>query len=127
MKHISIENFIFSSNQDAPIIASYKGGSIISKGEGGNRHLFIIPRSMTMRERKAVYDRYWVEPNDSIHIWIDTHVPSETGEFFIGKIALPSWVENILHNNAKNESSWAFYFSKEGGEKIIADIIKMLR
>ena len=127
MKHISIENFIFSSNQDAPIIASYKGGSIISKGEGGNRHLFITPRSLTMSERKAAYNRCWVEPNDSIHIWMDTHLPSETGNFFIGKTALPSWMENILHNNAKSENSWAFYFSKEGGEKIIADIIKMLR
>ena len=127
MKHISIENFIFSSNQTAPIIASYKGGSIISKGEGGNRHLFIIPRSLTMSERKAAYNRCWVEPNDSIHIWMDTHLPNETGEFFIGKISFPSWVEDILHNNAKSESSWAFYFSKEGGIKVIADIIKVLR
>ena len=76
MKHISIENFIFSSNQTAPTIASYKGGSIISKGEGGNRHLFIIPRSLTMGERKAVYDRYWVKPSDFIHIWMDTHLPN---------------------------------------------------
>lgn len=127
MKHISIENFIFSSNQTAPIIASYKGGSIISKGEGGNRHLFIIPRSLTMSERKAVYNCYWVEPSDSIHIWLDMHVPNETGKFFIGKISLPSWVEDILHNNAKSESSWAFYFSKEEGIKVIADIIKVLR
>lgn len=50
---------------------TYKKGSLISSGEGGNRHLFLS--APTNIDRLANLKRGYEERYGDIHIWVDTH------------------------------------------------------
>lgn len=67
------KKFVFESNayEGTAKSVTYKGGSLISSGEGGNRHLFLS--ASTNIDRLANLKRGYEERYGDIHIWVDTH------------------------------------------------------
>lgn len=75
------KKFVFESNfyEGKAKSVTYKKGSLIASGEGGNRHLFLsVPTNI---DRLANLKRGYEERYGDTHIWVDTHCAQ--GQCFI--------------------------------------------
>lgn len=75
MNAISAIDFINSTNIRT---ATFKKGTIVSAGEGGNRHIFFLNRPLDEGD-----DFRYQIPSDAIHIWLDSHLYGRKYQYFL--------------------------------------------
>lgn len=78
MNAISVIDFINNSSNTNIRFATFKKGTIVSAGEGGNRHIFFLNRSLNEGD-----DFHYQIPSDAIHIWLDSHLYGGKYQYFL--------------------------------------------
>ena len=78
MNAIDIINFINNSNANNIRTATFKKGTIVSAGEGGNRHIYFLNRPLNEKDNFS----YQI-PSDAIHIWLDGHLYGRKYQYFL--------------------------------------------
>lgn len=77
---INIIDFINNSNifNGDIFTATYKNGTIVSAGEGGNRHIYFLNRPLSDKD-----DFSYRTPSDAVHIWLDSHLYEDKYQYFL--------------------------------------------
>lgn len=73
-----IIDFINNSSHTHIRIATFKKGTIVSAGEGGNRHIFFLNRPLNEGD-----DFRYQIPSDAVHIWLDSHLYGGKYQYFL--------------------------------------------
>lgn len=77
---INIIDFINNSNifNGDIFTATYKNGTIVSAGEGGNRHIYFLSRPLNERDNFVYHT-----PSNAVHIWLDSHLYESKYQYFL--------------------------------------------
>ena len=77
---INIIDFINNSNifNGDIFTATYKNGTIVSAGEGGNHHIYFLSRPLNKKDNFKYYD-----PSDAVHICLDSHLYDGKYHYFL--------------------------------------------
>ena len=120
---INIIDFINNSNifNKEVFTATYKGGTIISAGEGGNRHIYFLSRSLDEGD-----DFIYRAPSDAVHIWLDSHLYGGKYQYF-----LPMHKDTpevfLKHGKEENRICKTMYYTMEDIENIFKEWIASLK
>ena len=120
---INIIDFINNSNifNGDIFTATYKNGTIVSAGEGGNRHIYFLSRSLNERD-----DFSYRAPSDAIHIWLDSHLYGSKYQYFLS-VHKDTPKVFLKHGKEENRISKTMYYTKEDIENIFKEWIASLK
>lgn len=116
MNALSIIDFINSNHVRT---ASFKKGTIVSAGEGGNRHIFFLNRPL----EEGDDFRYQV-PSDAIHVWLDNHLYGRKYQYFL---SVHDDTPAVFLKHGKKEFRDTMYYTTEDIENIFRDWIDSLK
>ena len=116
MNAISIIDFINSSHVRT---ASFKKGTIVSAGEGSNRHIFFLNRPL----EEGDDFRYQI-PSDAIHIWLDSHLYGRKYQYFL---SVHDDTPAVFLKHGKEELRDTMFYTTEDIENIFRDWIDSLK
>lgn len=116
MNAISVIDFINSNNIRT---ATFKKGTIVSAGEGGNRHIFFLNRPLNEGD-----DFHYQIPSDAIHIWLDSHLYGRKYQYFL---SVHDDTPAVFLKHGKKEFRDTMYYTTEDIENIFHDWIDSLK
>lgn len=116
MNAISIIDFINSNHIRT---ASFKKGTIVSAGEGGNRHIFFLNRPLSEGD-----DFRYQIPSDAVHIWLDSHLYGRKYQYFL---SVHDDTPAVFLKHGKKEFRDTMYYTTEDIEAIFRDWIDSLK
>ena len=116
MNAISIIDFINSNNIRT---ASFKKGTIVSAGEGGNRHIFFLNRPLNEGD-----DFRYQVPSDAVHIWLDSHLYGRKYQYFL---SVHDDTPAVFLKYGKEEFRDTMYYTTEDVENIFHEWIASLK
>lgn len=116
MNAISIIDFINSNHVRT---ASFKKGTIVSAGEGGNRHIFFLNRPLNEGD-----DFRYQVPSDAVHIWLDSHLYGRKYQYFL---SVHDDTPAVFLKHGKKEFRDTMYYTTEDIENIFREWIASLK
>lgn len=120
---INIIDFINNSNifNGEILVSSYKNGTIVSAGEGGNRHIYFLSRPLNERDNFKYY-----APSDAVHIWLDSHLYDGKYQYFL---SVHKDTPKVFLNYGKEEDQVCktMYYTIEDIENIFKEWIASLK
>ena len=119
MNNISVLDFINNSSVRRIRTASFKKGTIVSAGEGGNRHIFFLDRPLTEGD-----DFRYQIPSDAIHIWLDSHLYGRKYQYFL---SVRQDTPAVFLKHGKEKFRHTMYYTTEDIENIFRDWINTLK
>lgn len=120
---INIIDFINNSNifNKEVFTATYKKGTIISAGEGGNRHIYFLNRPVKENEEFS-----YQPPKDAVHIWLDSHLYGQKYQYFL---SIHKDTPEVFLKYGKEENLFCktMYYTMEDVENIFKEWIASLK
>lgn len=116
MNAISVIDFINSTRIRT---ATFKKGTIVSAGEGGNRHIFFLNRPLTEGD-----DFRCQIPSDAIHIWLDSHLYGRKYQYFL---SVRQDTPAAFLKYGKEEFRDTMYYTTEDIENVFHDWVDSLK
>ena len=116
MNAISTIDFINSNHIRT---ASFKKRTIVSAGEGGNRHMFFLNRPLNEGD-----DFRYQVPSDAVHIWLDSHLYGRKYQYFL---SVHDDTPAVFLKHGKKEFRDTMYYTTEDIEAIFRDWIDSLK
>ena len=116
MNAISIIDFINSNHIRT---ASFKKGTIVSAGEGGNRHIFFLNRPLNEGD-----DFRYQVPSDAVHIWLDSHLYGRKYQYFL---SVHDDTPAVFLKYGNEEFRDTMYYTTEDVENIFREWIASLK
>lgn len=123
MNAIGIIDFINNSsifNEDI-FTATYKNGTIVSAGEGGNRHIYFLSRPLNEGD-----DFSYHAPSDAIHIWLDSHLYGNKYQYFL-PVHKDTPEVFLKYGKEENRINKTMYYTMEDIENIFKEWIASLK
>ena len=120
---INIIDFINNSNifSGEILVSSYKNGTIVSAGEGGNRHIYFLSRPLNKGD-----DFSYRAPSDAVHIWLDSHLYGGEYQYFLS-VHKDTLEVFLKHGKEENRICKIMYYTTEDIENIFKEWIASLK
>lgn len=119
MNAISIIDFINNSSHNNIRFATFKKGTIISAGEGGNRHILFLNRPLNEGD-----DIRYQIPSDAVHIWLDSHLYGRKYQYFL---SVRQDTPAVFLKYGKREFRDTMYYTTEDIENIFHEWVASLK
>lgn len=114
-----IIDFINNSSRTNIRIATFKNGTIVSAGEGGNRHIFFLKRPLNEGD-----DFRYQIPSDAVHIWLDSHLYGRKYQYFL---SVRQDTPAVFLKYGKKEFRDTMYYTTGDVENIFREWITSLK